>query len=201
MNLETLTSETFGFLPPGWEVRISYDEYATNPREDCNAWTIATVRDRRGLIPVDEPYALQSVPADAEMVLPVFYTPGPSGQGIYSTDTDAIRWNADPDLWPALQIGLAYLPAGTLAAERWTREHAADYLRGELATYTQWANGDVYAWGVFYRGHYEEGCSGYYELDDCRDEAIQAAIWMDRRQREAAADLQKTAILAGLGHN
>lgn len=201
MNIEIITHEIEPRVPTGWEVRVSYDECPVSPR-DCidawgsTAWVIATVRD-----PIDESYTRHSVPADAEMVLPVLYTPGSCGQGSYSADMDARRWYIDPEHWPPLQIGFAYLPAGTLAAEAWTRQQAADHLDGELATYTQWANGEVYCWDVYYRGQHVEGCAGYYGLDYCRHEAVQAAIWCDHRQREAAADLQKAAIMAGLGHN
>lgn len=203
-EIETLTHETDDRIPAGYSVRLGYEECPDNPRTWASPFTVATTHSR--VIPVDQEYSRWDIPEDADLVAPVFYEPEPSGQGRYYCQTlDELGYipSDDPELWDAYQIGFAWCEAGTLGREGWTTEQAASYLAGELRIYTQWANGEVYCFACYddRTGEYLDGCAGFYSTDDATSDGVASVRAIARARSEAAADLQKAAIMAGLGLN
>lgn len=205
-SLETLDAENSS-VPTGYRIKIGYDEMPYNPRadDDRGVWVMATV-STRNIITIDETYRWSSVPDDAEIVAPIYYSPGPAGGSTYWTresETCApAQIERDPDLWEySSQIGYAYLPAGTLETEGWTVEQATSYLVGEVEEYERWANGEIYAWTLYddRTGEVLEGVGGYDCIDYARSEAIAEASYLAKQRLKAASDLQREAILAGFG--
>lgn len=50
-------------------------------------------------------------------------------------------------------------------------EKAVSYLKGEVNTYNQWVNGEVYGYVITKDGEEVDSCWGYYGYDHCEDEA------------------------------
>ena len=202
-EIETLTHEADDRIPAGYSIRLSYDGCPENPRTWDSPFTIATTHRR--VIPVDQEYSRWDIPEDADLVVPVFYEPNQVGGRYYPQTLDALGYipSDDPELWDAHQIGFAWCEAGTLEREGWTTEQVVSYLAGELEDYTQWANGEVYCFACCddRTGEYLDGCAGFYSTDDAISEGIASVRAIARARSEAAADLQRTTRLAGLGRN
>jgi hypothetical protein len=205
-TIETLTTDDDPRIPAGFTVTLSYDVCPVSPREGEDMWTICTTH--RDYVAIDEEYTDGCIPEDADMVVPVYlyehgstcYRAGESGNPFRHIDPVWSRRS----FWGSGQIGVAYLPAGTLDAEYGDdpgrEDKARRYLDGELSVYTQWANGDVYCFDVTDPlGNFTDGCTGFYGLDEVREEAIAAAVWAGRRRDREAAETQRRAILDGLG--
>jgi hypothetical protein len=98
------------------------------------------------------------------VALPVFFADyGSSGARIYESDHD-------PN-------GVIYATREEIA-EEWggDKDKAAEYLRGRLATYTQWMEGDVYGYVVSDEaGNHLDSCWGFYGFDYAVAEAREAA--------------------------
>lgn len=145
----------------GHRIEVEYDDCPENPREWHNVWTILTAQSRH--LDIDGTYHEGAIPEDADMVVPV-----------YRYEHGAVLYRAGDENpfscpWDSGQIGVAYLPFGTLSDE-WpnesvtgAKEKARACLDGELSAYTAWANGEVYAYTVFDPdGDIIDGCSGFF---------------------------------------
>lgn len=145
----------------GHRIEVEYDDCPSNPREWHNVWTIATTHRR--YTPIDVEYHENVVPEDADMVVPVF---------MYEHSATIYRAGDENPFscpWDSGQIGVAYLPFGTLLDEWGTlppeeaKAKARACLDAELAAYTAWANGDVYCYTVYDPdGDIIDGCSGFF---------------------------------------
>ena len=202
-TIETLTTKDDPRIPAGFTVTLSYDDCPVSPRAGEDMWTICTAH--RDYVAIDEEYRDGCIPEDADMVVPVYRYDGVSATVCYRAGESGNPFrHIDPGFWDSSQIGVAYLPAGTLDAVFGDGPNREDKARrcldGELFVYTQWANGDVYCFDVTDPlGNFTDGCSGVYGPDEVREEAIAAAVWAGRRRDREAAETQRRAILDGLG--
>ncbi len=95
--------------------------------------------------------------------------------------------------WDSGRVGLIVCTRETMI-EEWgkkratkaVREKARKYMAGEVETYSQWANGDVYGYVVEDKeGNHLDSCWGFYGIDYCREEALSQAEYSAKTLTEA----------------
>lgn len=95
--------------------------------------------------------------------------------------------------WDSGRVGLIICTRETMIAEwgkklatKAVREKARKYLAGEVETYSQWANGEVYGYDVQDKeGNSLDSCWGFYGIDYCREEALSQAEYSAKTLTEA----------------
>lgn len=94
--------------------------------------------------------------------------------------------------WDSGQVGWIVCTAERGRQEwgrRW-RAKAEACLRGEVSTYAQYLEGDVWGFVVTGPGGAEDSCWGFFGLDECREEATSVARSMLADKREEAAQAE-----------
>jgi len=79
--------------------------------------------------------------------------------------------------------GFYIVTAQSISGETLTEEDIVKRIDEELAEYTQWANGEVYAFTLYdEKGEVEESCGGFYDIEDIRQHLPED--WKDERLEE-----------------
>lgn len=66
--------------------------------------------------------------------------------------------------------GFYIVTAQSISGETFTAEKIAEHIDAELAEYTAWANGEVYAFTLYdEKGEVEESCGGFYDIEHIRE--------------------------------
>jgi len=122
---------------------------------------------------------------DAVVVLPIYiYEHGPVI--LSARYEDYLRW---PDhQWDCGQVGYIYVARESLKKEygvtrisKKTKQMAAQVLAGEVDTYNQYLNGDVYGYVIAdEEGDHAASCGGIFGLDYAREAAKEAVACLRR---------------------
>lgn len=189
----------------GIKIKIERDEDADNPRDNRHG-TLFLAWHKRYSIGDPKPsrrfeHPESEFPTRAELLtalreelgsiaeLPVFMYD--HGSQAYSTEGFADRWDSG-------QLGWIFAVPGDDSPSRWegaTPDQIAEVLRGEIAEYHSWANGEVYAYRlVDDDGETLEAGGGYYSEDECRQAANEALG--ERLAAEASDDAACRQVMA-----
>lgn len=168
-------------LDNGNVVTLAYDEDAESPREWDNLGTIVyhhsryelgdeRIDDRIGSVDVADRYYF-----------------GSSGESlyVYLLDHSGLYLSTSPSPayggWDTSLVGIIGVTREKIIAEYGddspeSRERARSVLRGEIATFNQYINGEVYCWTLEdSEGTIIDSVGGYYDLDEARDDALYSA--------------------------
>lgn len=164
------------YAPDGSRARIVIDEYPESPREWDNLTTIYYTSDRYTLgdkhVNADELNELVRDPHNLYMPVQCY---------IHSGVTMKAAWRNDyPDaLWDSGCSGIVVLERKKLLREfgkkrvtKQLRARAYDIMRGEVETFSQYLEGDVY--GIIIEdadGEETDSCFGFYGYEYAQEEA------------------------------
>lgn len=186
----------------GYRIEVHHDEYAENPRNDCNVGLMA-LDHKRYTLPWEIKRLSQGSPCytdehgdeqrcqswddvrtaieqalgdDLVVILPVY---GYQHSGFYLSTAVEGEWFHYA--WDGGQLGWIVATRQTLTEAGLSFETEEDkaeiekQLRGEVHTYSQFINGDVYFYVVKDGdGEVVDSCSGYYGYDACLEAAKEA---------------------------
>jgi hypothetical protein len=168
----------------GYTIKIEHDELCESPREWDNLGTMICNNRRYDLLgdsgpsknfPWDEfsswqeahKYLLKNMNAAA--ILPLY---------IYDHSGITMNTTGFSCRWDSGQVGFIYATKEKIRAEygwkRLTKERLKqieEILKGEVETYNQFLNGEVYGYVTEKDGEYIESCGGYYDQEDCLNDA------------------------------
>ncbi len=174
-TIETLEHE-------GLRIEIMQDEEPMSPREADNLGTMVCSHDRYALGDVQaRPGEPHDLPWGVRVALPL-YLLDHSGLAM-----QAGVFSEDPGGWDSGQVGVIYVTTETLEREGLadlTDAEIEGHLEGEVETYDQYLQGDVYGFIIERlttcdQGHEHaetiDSCWGFYGIDDARAEALDAA--------------------------
>lgn len=217
--------ETFDI--EGVRVEIIQDEDPMNPRTDFdNAGKLRIFSGRGNFRDVDElDFTLRTDDYSGwedmeESILSRDEFKGALILPVFRFEHSSIAYNTTGfnDSWDSGRVGFIIIDRPTMVKEwgkvlctKAVRAKAQKYLEGEIETYSQWANSEVYGYRVFDpedEDETEESCWGFYGMDYCISEATSVAEHMakrllpleqrqqQRKVREAAAAAERAGQLA-----
>lgn len=94
--------------------------------------------------------------------------------------------------WDGSRVGWIFITKDKIEAEGWTKEQATKYLEGEVETYSQYLEGDVWGWRVEDEdGDIVESCYGYYGDDGVEDAIAEGKATIDRLCKKAQEEYEK----------
>lgn len=158
----------------GKTVKLMYDPYPMNPREEFDnlGQIMYSSRSRYilGDLPIDSFDEMEEImDSDDYIWLPVyayihggvvlntsgFSCPWDSGQSgiIYANKDDIRQW------------------FGIKRITKKVEERVHSVFRGEIDTFSAYLGGQVYGYVVEENGEHIDSCFGFYDLDDCKKEA------------------------------
>lgn len=205
----------------GYNIDICYDNSPENPRSWCNAGVMCCWHSRYNLgdnhsyrEPIDLLYELADVDGNeyydehgkdmsfAELyskieekgtVILQLFLYDHSGISMSCSSYVGRAHHAD---WDSGPVGFIYITKDKIEAEGWTPEQAGRYLEGEVETYSQYLEGDVYGWKVSREdedGDKEEldSCWGYYGSEGIEDAIKEAESVINSYAKEAQEEYEK----------
>lgn len=94
--------------------------------------------------------------------------------------------------WDGSRVGWIFITKDKIEAEGWTKEQATKYLEGEVETYSQYLEGDVWGWRVEDEdGDIVESCYGYYGDNGVEDAIAEGKATIDRLCKKAQEEYEK----------
>lgn len=178
----------------GYTIKIEHDQDAESPRDWDNVSKMVFSHSRFDF-PNDAGISFDDFHGWDEIALDLINNHGAKYiMHVYMYEHGQIAFKTAPfsDPWDSGKLGLIYITAeGIAELGDQTDEGIEAALNGELETYAQYVNGDVY--GYIITDQYEEepedsSCWGYYGYDSALDEAkavVDSLIESDRPSRHA----------------
>lgn len=160
----------------GCSVKVYRDESPENPREAFdNLGTILYKDGSRYLLGDETAYQeeMETLSNNPDYIsLPVY---------VYIHSGIAMNTNGFSCPWDSGQSGIIYVSKeevrkvyGVKAITKSVREKVENVLRSEIKEFSAYLNGDVYGY-VVENGDEKESCWGFYEIEDCLEEARSVA--------------------------
>jgi hypothetical protein len=147
-----------------YKINISYDEYSDDPSEWGNFTITEGVQDLTNDLDEFTKETKKKMQAGKLFLVDKFEH---SSVAYYLSGENVDKWDTYHG-WGYIEFGDEY------AANFDTLEGRREMARQDLATYTQWANGDVYAVYIYdQNGENIDGCGGIYA--DTIEELIEQA--------------------------
>lgn len=143
-------------------IRIFPDDHPENPREECFYTSKLAIMGGLGDEDPDPEFDLSDC-----IWLPVYR---------YEHSGVAFNTTGFHCLWDSAQTGYIYERQDEPSIQGMTEDQVKDRLRAEVATFSQWANGEVYGYVVQDEDEEEiDSCWGFIGLDWAIQEAKEAA--------------------------
>jgi hypothetical protein len=184
----------------GLTIRIEYDQHSKSPRDWDNLGTFIgfhrryNIGDTRGS-DFSTPEDVQEYLAENPSIILSVYMYEHSGVA-YSTTPFSCPWDSG-------QVGVIFVEKVKAAEEYGALtdeviEKIKSRLKGEIETYSKWANGEVYGFIVEDKdGEHVDSCWGFYETEEALEEAKMnadhhvddVAVKLESEGHEAANEL------------
>lgn len=173
----------------GAKIDIHYDEDTSSPREDDNIGMLVIFEggNHMGINETDHNYDPDDYAGWDEMEAAVLKDyPGAELLPVYRYEHSQVAYStksfvgrAQHAEWDSGRVGFILVPRekmleeyGTTRCTKAIRAKTRTYIEGEVETYSQWANGEVYGYIIKDEdGEEIDSCWGFYGIDYCKEEA------------------------------
>ena len=191
------------FNHEGLTIKIDYADFSESPREWDNLGTMVCFHMKYSLGDSHN-FALtgtwEKVKKDiiktngTSFILPLY---------LYDHSGITIRTTAFQDRWDSMQVGFIFVSKkearkvyGPLGKA--TIKKVFEVLESEVKTYDQYLRNDIFWYGVYRGEELIDSCSGFYDLDEARNEAIDYAnIEIEKMERERPTREREALEAAG----